>query len=301
MIKLTYILLFSFVVVVNSKTLDEYLQEAKNKLKAKQIDEAIAAMEQAVSEYPNSSIAYAKLGDCIAEKGQRYVDFFTVLPRAFAMWDSALALDRENLDARYNRGSWGTYVPQALGQLDKAIVDLEYVSIATEKSDDPGVKEQYSGVYSYLADGYRKKWEFDKAKELYQRVIEMNPDSRSAQRAQTHMNEIIRFEKWLQKKEQEKAPDSPGIIELRIYVEEHPGDIKKLMVLGNAYLEANKDEEAVRIFEKVIRSDSTNTKAYKMLSFAMRRAYTRGYDARISMDHNYLTFNFTFSSQNKIY
>ena len=67
-----------------------------------------------------------------------------------------------------------------------------------------------------------------------------------------------------------------------------PEDIKKAMILGNAYLEANKDEEAVRIFEEVIKADSSNVRAYKMLSFAMRRAYTQGYDPRISMDHNYL-------------
>ena len=279
----------SLFAIVNAGTLDEYILEADKHVQAKEIDEAIAAMEQAVSEYPESSIAYAKLGDCISEKGQRYVDFFTVFPRAFEMWDSAIALDSENLEARYSRGSWGTHVPQALGQLDKAIADLEFVSIAVEKSDDPDLKEQYPNVYSYLADGYRKKWQFDKARELYQMIIAMDPESRPAQRAQIHINDIIRFEGWLRNREQEKAPDSPEIIELRIHVEEHPKNIEKLMILGNGYLEANKDEEAVRMFEKVIQADSTNTKAYKMLSFAMRRAYTQGYDPRISVDHNYLT------------
>jgi tetratricopeptide (TPR) repeat protein len=287
--KLTYIFVLSLVVVVNAKTLDEYIQEAQKQVEAKEIDEAIAIMKQAIAEYPNSSIAYAKLGDHISERGRRYMDMFAILPRAFAMWDTAIALDPDNLDARYSRGSWGTYVPQALGQLDRAVEDLEFVLKAVEKSGDPGVKEQYSNVYSYLADGYRKKWQFDRARKFYQEVIEMDPDSRPAQRAQTHINDIIRFENWLQKREHEKPPDSPEIIELQAYVEEHPEDIEKLMVLGNAYLEANKDEEAVRVFEKVIQSDSTNAKTYKMLAFAMQRAYTQGYDPRISMDHNYLT------------
>jgi tetratricopeptide (TPR) repeat protein len=286
---LTCIFILGFAIISHAKPLDEYMQEAQAYYEEKEIDEAIVTMEKAVSEYPESSITYAKLGDYLSEKGQRYVDFFMVLPRAFAMWDTAIALDSANFDARYSRGSWGTYVPQALGQLDKAITDLEFVSTVVKQSDDPNVKEEYSNVYSYLADGYRKRWQFDKAKKLYRMVIEMDSDSRSAQLAQTHIIEIIRFENWLQKREQDKAPDSPEILELQAYVEEHPGDVKKLMVLGNAYLEANKDEEAVRIFEKVIKADSTNTKAYKMLSFAMRRAYIQGYDPRISMDHNYLT------------
>jgi len=274
---------------VAAESLTEYTQEAHGYFDAKEIDQAVAVMEAAVKEYPDSSVAYVKLGDYISESAKGYVDFFTVLPRAFAMWDTAVALNPDNLNARYSRGSWGTYVPQALCQLEKAIVDLEFVISAVEKTDDPSVKEQYANVYSYLADGYRKNWQFDKAKKIYKRIIEMDPDAKNAQRAQTNINDIIRVENWLQEKEKMKPPDSPEISELRVYVDEHPKDIKKAMILGNAYLEANRDEEAVRIFEEVIKADSSNIKAYKMLSFAMRRAYTQGYDPRISVDHNYMT------------
>jgi len=91
------------------------------------------------------------------------------------------------------------------------------------------------------------------------------------------------------KREQQKKPESPEILELLTYVEENPGDIDKQLLLGNAYLEANKDEEAADIFEKAVNADPSNLKAYKMLAFALKRAYTQGYDLRISIDHNFLT------------
>jgi tetratricopeptide (TPR) repeat protein len=216
------------------------------------------------------------------------MDMFAILPRAFAMWDTAIALDPDNLDARYSRGSWGTYVPQALGQLDKAIADLEYVVTALEESDDVVMKEQFSDIYSYLAEGYRKNWQFDKAKEFYEMVIKMDPESESAGRAQTYISDILRFENWLQDRAQKKAPDSPEIIELQAYVDEHPEDIRKTMLLGNAYLESNKDEEAAEIFRQAVAADSSNIESYKMLAFALKRIYDRGYDPQVSMDHNYL-------------
>jgi len=274
---------------VTAKSLTEYLQETQSYFDAKDIEQAITTMERAVEEYPKSSFAYAKLGDYISEKGQRYVDFFTVLPRAFAMWDTAIALDPENLDARYSRGSWGTYVPQALGQLEKAIRDLEFVIAAVEKTADPTIRKEFFDAYSYLAEGYRKNWEFHKAKETYTRLVEMNPDTPGAKRAQTYIDDIVHFEHWLHEREKQKPPDSPEIIELRNYLDAHPKDVDKLLMLGNTYLEANKDEEAAEVFGRAVTVDSSNVKAYKMLAFALKRAYAQGYDLRISMDHNYLT------------
>jgi len=288
-ISLAGIVFFLGMYVAEAKSLDEYLQEAQSHFDAKDIEQAITTMELAANEHPKSSIAYAKLGDYISEKGQRYVDFFTILPRAFAMWDTAVILDPENLDARYSRGSWGTYVPQALGQLEKAIVDLEFVITALEETADITIKEKFLDAYSYLADGYRKNWEFHKAKETYKKVIEINPDTPSAKRAQQYIDDIVHFENWLYEKEKEKPPDSPEVIELRNYVDAHPNDINKLLMLGNTYLEANKDEEAVEIFERAVAADSLSIKAHKMLAFAFKRAYAQGYDPRISMDHNYLT------------
>jgi tetratricopeptide (TPR) repeat protein len=275
--------------LVYGADLGQYVQEAQSFFDAKDIEQAVATMERAVKEYPDSSIAYAKLGDYISEKGQRYVDFFTVLPRAFVMWDTAIALDSANLDARYSRGTWGVSVPQCLGQLEKAIGALEYYATELERTAEPGAQAKLLDAYSYLAEGYRKHWDFQKAKETYAKVIEMGPDTPSARRAHENIDDIIQFEKWRHEQDMRKAPDSPEIIELRAYADAHPNDIDKLMILGNAYIEANKDEEAVRVFEQAVEADSLNIKAYKMLAFALKRTNAQGYDPRISMDHNYLT------------
>lgn len=272
----------------NAKSLDDYMQEAQDYFDAKELDQAVAVMEAAVQEYSDSSAAYVKLGDYIAETAKGYVDFFTVLPRSFAMWDTAIALDPDNVDARFDRGSWGTYVPQALGQLDKGIADLEFVVAAVEKTADPAMSEKFSDAYSYLAGGYRKNWEFQKAKETYKKVIEKAPDTRDAKRTQTYIDRIIDFENWLHEQEKQKTPDSPEIMELRDYIEVHPNDVARLLILGNTYLEANKDEEAARIFERAVAADTLNLKSYKMLAFALKRIYAQGYNPRISMDHNYM-------------
>jgi len=250
--------------IVTAKSLTEYIQEAQSYFDAKDIEQAITTR-------------------------QRYVDFFTILPRAFAMWDTAIGLASENLDARYSRGSWGVYLPQSLGQLEKAIGDLEFVTAAVEGTDDIDLKEQYINAYFYLAQGYRKNWQFVKAKETYKKIIEIDPDADGAQLAQSLINDIIRFENWLRDEEKRKATDSPEVAELREYVAAHPEDIEKMLTLGNTYLEANKDQEAVEIFERAVTADSSNIKAYKMLAFALKKAYAQGYDPRISMDHNYLT------------
>ena len=274
---------------IHAKPLDQYIQEAQLHSGAKEIDQAIATMEQAVKEYPDSSIAYEKLGYYISENAQRYMDYFIVLPRAFEIWDKAIALDPGNLDAMYSRGTWGVSVPQCLGQLEKAIGDLEYFVAHLEKLSEPGTQEKLADAYSYLANGYRKSWDFTKAKDAYSRVIEIAPDTLDAKSAHGNIDNILQFERWQHMQEARIPPDSPEIVELRTYTEEHPDDIDKLMILGNTYLEANKDEEAAGVFEQVVNTDSSNVKAYKMLAFALKRANADGYDPRISMDHNFLT------------
>ena len=275
--------------VAEAKSLDQYIQEAQGYFDAKDIEQSVSTMETAMKEHPNNSVAYAKLGYYISETAPGYIDFFRILPKAFAMWDTAIALDPDNVEARFDRGTWGTYVPQSMGQLSKAVLDLEYVVEVLQQSSDPDTQAQLVETCSFLADGYRKSWEFQKAKATYGKVIELAPDKRTANRAQNYIDITNHFEQWLQEQEEQKLPDSPGIIALREKAQKHPGDVDLFLLLGNNYLEANKDEEAAEIFEKAVAVDSMNLKAYKMLAFAIKRIFQAGYDSRISMDHNYRT------------
>jgi len=270
-------------------TLEEYIQKAQNYHAVGNQEQAVTTMEQAVKEYPNSSRAYAKLGDFLSEKAQGYVDMFVVLPRAFTMWDKAISLDSDNFEARFSRGTWGVYVPKYMGQLEKAILDLEFVARVLEKS--PGIDTQAKLVetYSSLAIGYRKHWEFRKAKETYTRVIKMAPETDQAQRAQDYIDKIIRFEKYLQAQEESREPDSPEIVVLQEKLKEHPHDIDILLALGNAYLEVGNHKLAREIFEKAINVDSLNVQAYKLLALTLINIFDQGYDPSVSMDHNFLT------------
>jgi tetratricopeptide (TPR) repeat protein len=275
--------------VAEAKSLDKYIQEAQSYFDAKDIEQSVSTMETAIKEHPNNSVAYAKLGYYISETAKGYVDLFSVLPKAFAMWDTAIALDPDNVDARFDRGTWGTYVPQSMGQLSKAILDLEYVVEVLQESLDPDTQAQLVETYSFLADGYRKSWEFQKARATYGKVMELAPDTRTVRRAQNYIDITNHFEKWLQEREQQKVPDSPEILALKKKAQKYPDDADLLLMLGNTYLEANKDEEAAEIFERAVAADTLNLKAYKMLAFAIKRMFQAGYDPRISMDHNYRT------------
>ena len=270
-------------------TLEEYIQKAQDYHAVGNEEQAVTTMEQAVKEYPNSSRAYAKLGDFLSEKSQGYIDMLAILPRAFTMWDKAISLDSGNFEARFSCGTWGVYVPKYMGQLEKAILDLEFVARVLEKS--PGIDTQAKLVetYSSLAIGYRKHWEFRKAKETYTRVIKMAPETDQAQRAQDYIDKIIHFEKYLQAQEESREPDSPEIVVLHEKLKEHPHDIDILLSLGNAYLEVGNHKLAREIFEKAINVDSSNVQAYKLLILTLINIFDQGYDPSVSMDHNFLT------------
>ncbi len=283
------IILMLSVSVTDVRNLEEYCKIAQEQEEAGEYEKAIATIYQAIKAHPNSSIAYGKLGYYISKTAKGYVDIFSVLPKAFAMWDTAIALDPDNIEARFDRGTWGTYVPQSLGQLSKAILDLEYLVEVLRQSSDPDTQARLVETYSSLADGYRKNWDFENAKSTYGKVIEIAPDTREAEHAQNYIDITIRFEKWLQEQKQQEVPDSPEIITLRKKANEHPDDIDLLLLLGNNYLEANKDAEAAEIFGKAVALDSMNIRAYKMLAFAIKRIFLAGYDQKISMDHNYRT------------
>ena len=96
--------------VVQGKTLEEYIKEAGDYQSSGKLEQAISTMEEAVGEYPNSSMAYTYLGQSIGIQAQRMDDFSEiskVIDRTFKMWDKAISLDPNNFTAKFHRGSWG--------------------------------------------------------------------------------------------------------------------------------------------------------------------------------------------------
>ncbi|UCG91624.1 MAG: DUF2271 domain-containing protein [candidate division WOR-3 bacterium] len=277
---------------LHAVTLEEYINEAQQYQDAYNLEQAITTMEQAVREYPDSSTAYTQLGILIGEKAQRTRDFTAIIAmisRVFEMWDKAIALDPNNVEARFNRGAWGVSIPKSSGQLEKGIDDLGIIIKVLEQSPDEDVQAQLAPAYYYLGTGYRKKWEFQKAKQMYEKVVELIPDTEEAQRAQSYINKITLFETWQYEQEQSKKPDSPEIIELKENLSEDPQNIDLLITLGKAYFDAEKYLEAEQVLEKAIRVDTMNAQAYKLLALTLNNISGEYYDPRISIDTDFRT------------
>lgn len=293
--KLTlYSIILAMIAGVNLRamTLEEYMNEAQQYHDTDNLEQAIMTMEQAVKEYPDSSTAYTQLGILIGEKAQRTRDFteiIAMISRVFEMWDTAIALDPNNVEARFNRGAWGVSIPKSSGQLEKGINDLEIIIKLLERSPDVEVRAQLATAYYYLGTGYQKQWEFQKAKQMYEKIIELIPDTDEAQRAQSNIAKITFFETWQSEQEKSKKPDSPEIIELKESLSEDPQNIDLLMTLGKAYFDAEKYEEAEKVLEKAIRVDTMNAQAYKLLALTLTNISGEDYDPRIFIDTDFRT------------
>lgn len=277
---------------LRAMTLEEYMNEAQQYHDTDNLEQAIMTMEQAVKEYPDSSTAYTQLGILIGEKAQRTRDFteiIAMISRVFEMWDTAIALDPNNVEARFNRGAWGVSIPKSSGQLEKGINDLEIIIKVLERSPDVEVRTQLATAYYYLGTGYQKQWEFQKAKQMYEKIIELIPDTDEAQRAQSNIAKITFFETWQSEQEKSKKPDSPEIIELKESLSEDPQNIDLLMTLGKAYFDAEKYEEAEEVLEKAIRVDTMNAQAYKLLALTLTNISGEDYDPRIFIDTDFRT------------
>ncbi len=284
--------------VVQSKTLEEYIKDAKNYQSSGKLEQAISTMEEAVGEYPNSSMAYTYLGQFIGMQAQKMDDFSEiskVIDRTFDMWDKAISLDPNNFTAKFHRGGWGVSVPEFIGKLELGINDLEFLINVFEQSPDPDAKEQLVSAYHLLVIGYQKQGEFQKAKQSWEKVIEMAPGTEYADGAKRNINKIVLFEEWQSQRNKRKKPDSPTITNLKEKVQKEPDNTGLLIELGKAYFDAGNYEEAEKVLKGAISIDSSNLNAYKLLGLTLGKIAMEGYDQRIYMDTDFRT-NLVFES-----
>ena len=281
------LLCFSF-----GKTIDEYIAEAQGYVNNNDLQQAITVMEQAVQEYPDSSVVYTYLGVFYSEEAQNIADFskiFEVLEKTFSMWDKAIELDPNNLEALFYRGAWGISIPKFAGRTRKGVGDLETVVRIIEHAADPSLQEYLAQAYHYLGTGYQKLMELDKAKMYYNRVINVGPDTDLAEQAQTNLMLIADYEKWqVHYAEQTKFKD-PKIIALQQQFKQDPENAVIVLSLGQQYLESGRYQEAVALFNSALTKDSTNIEFLKLFALALQNYAGEEYNARISLDTDFRT------------
>jgi tetratricopeptide (TPR) repeat protein len=274
------------------KSVDEYINEAQGYLTTNNIEQAIATMEQAVKEYPDSSVVYTYLGVFYSERAQGMTDFskiFEVLETTFAMWDKAVELDPNNFEALFYRGAWGVSIPKFAGRTQNAVMDLEAVVMVFEQSGDPSLQEYLVQAYHYLGTGYQKLMELQKAKMYYNKVISAAPGTDLAEQAQGNLSRIVDFEKWQAKHDIQTKVDNPQINELEQKLAKDPGDIGLILSLGQQYLDVGRYQDAAGLLQEATRMDSTNVDIYKLLALALQNYAGEEYNARISLDTDFRT------------
>ena len=276
----------------DGKTLEDYIGEAEGYKSAGQYDEAISTMEQAVQEFPDHTDAHTQLGIMLGEKAQRtrdYTKMFEIAGRAFAAWDKALELDARNFLARFYRGAWAVSVPKFVKLLDKGIGDFEILTQALEKSPDPSSKEKLAEAYQYLATGYQKNAEYDKAKKTYEKIIEIAPETEFARLAQENIGKIVTFEEWQAERVKHLPEDTPEIVRLEAQVAKEPTRFDLLLDLGKAYYAVGNYEEAANVLRKAVSIEQSSSDAYKLLAFSLNEVNSVGYDPRIYLDTDFRT------------
>ena len=274
------------------KTLEEYIGEAEEYKNTSQFDKAVSTMEQAVQEFPDHTDAHTHLGIMLGEKAQRtgdYMKMFEIASRAFVAWDKALELDARNFLARFYRGAWAVSVPKSVKLLDKGIRDFEIITQAMEQSPDPEMREQLLEAYQYLATGYQKNAEYDKAKKTYEKIIEIAPETESARLAQENIGKIVTFENWQAERVKHLPADNPEIIRLKAQVANEPARFDLLLNLGKAYYAIGNYEEAANVLRKAVSIEQSSSEAYKLLAFSLNEVNSVGYDPRIYLDTDFRT------------
>ena len=289
---LIFVAMICIISTAYAKDLDEYIKEAEGSQKSGKLDQAISIMEEAVKEYPENSIAYTQLGNFISMQARGADEFqqIAIICRlAFENWNKAIELDPYNFMARSLRGGWGIGLPKFVGMLEIGIGDQEFLITMLEQSPDPRAKEQLIGAYMQLGEGYQKLKEFDKAKDSWNKVIELLPGSEYAKSAEASINKLTDVENKIEEYLKSKGPDGQIIVMLKEKLEKEPDNTSLLIELGNAYNDEEKYEKAEEVLNKAISIDPQNINAYKSLIESITNLTIKGYDIMVNIDTDFRT------------
>lgn len=144
--------------------------------------------------------------------------------RAYKMYKGAAENDSNN----YYYGSSYATLALELNQFDEAIQQyLALVDLYPERSN----------LYIYLAESYRQTENYTKAIESLDKLEQF-----------VGMNEKIsiqKFQLFRQLKQEQKA-----FAEIQKYIDKYPSEIKYYVLLGDLYLHADKDDDAIRTYSR---------------------------------------------------
>jgi tetratricopeptide (TPR) repeat protein len=267
---------------VQGQTLDEYIKKAKDFQASGDLPQAVKTMTEATEKFPDNPAAYSYLGLYTGIQAGQTKDFMEagrLIGKSFEILDKAVSLGADNPIPRYHRGVLGVNIPEFLGKLDPGVSDLEIFIKMSEESPGKVKTDMLISGYYYLAQGYQKQKETQKAILTLKKIIKLAPESELAKHAEKNIAEFSKITQT--QKTREKKPDSTQVTGLKQKVENDPDNPALLLELGKAYIDDKDFESAREILKKAIKLDAKNIEAYKLLVSVLSELAGTGYDERI--------------------
>ena len=291
-ISVLFAALLAIIGTAAARDLDDYIREAAELNASDQTARAMEVMQAAVEEYPENPTATAYLGLYTGMRAGQVSDYMEagrLVSRAFELLDEAVAIDHDNVLARYFRGIMGVSVPDFLGKNDDGVRDLEYVVRARQDDPESVSDENLIQALNYLGRGYVKQGKTDQAVTAFTKVVELAPGTPTAGAAAKTIEDLKRAEAEREHRMQEAAPSTPEIERIRSRIEDDPENPALLVELGRAYMLEEYLDAAEDAVKESIAMDSSNAEAYTLLADVLGAKAGRGYDEKIYEDTDYMT------------
>lgn len=149
----------------------ELIKKGRESLQKKDFEKARQIFEDLLKNSPELADAHALLGQALGELAQSTADLNKKIQygmEAFREFARALEIEPDNPYALVARGYARLMVPPPLGGVDMAIEDFNLVI-----NKHPEFIDAYIG----LAEAYSKKGDQEKAKEYFNKVLELDPEN----------------------------------------------------------------------------------------------------------------------------
>ncbi len=161
----------------------ELIKKGRESLQKKDFENAKQIFEDLLKNNSELADAHALLGQALGELAQSTADLNKKIQygmEAFREFARALEIEPDNPYALVARGYARLMVPPPLGGVDTAIEDFNLVI-----NSHPEFIDAYIG----LAEAYSKKEDHEKAKEYFNKVLELDPENVQAKEGLSRLNE----------------------------------------------------------------------------------------------------------------
>lgn len=161
----------------------ELIKKGRESLQKKDFENAKQIFEDLLKNNPEVADAHALLGQALGELAQSTADLNKKIQygmEAFREFARALEIEPDNPYALVARGYARLMVPPPLGGVDMAIEDFNLVI-----NKHPEFIDAYIG----LAEAYGRKSDQEKAKEFFNKVLELDPENVQAKEGLSRLNE----------------------------------------------------------------------------------------------------------------